>query len=61
MCACLQAMYVMLYGSAVRPTSLSYHLQLTGQPEEELAKAIFVELNEAWTAFEQNKDMTRVA
>eukprot|EP00117_Sycon_ciliatum_P029385 scpid20330/ scgid23411/ Cyclin-G-associated kinase len=47
---------------AYRKACLCVHPdKLTGEPEEELAKAIFVELNEAWTAFEQNKDMTRVA
>ncbi|XP_065174622.1 cyclin-G-associated kinase-like [Sycon ciliatum] len=47
---------------AYRKACLAVHPdKLSGLPEEALAKAIFVELNEAWSAFEQNKDMTRVA
>ena len=28
-------------------------LQLTGQPEENLARLIFIELNEGWSEFEK--------
>lgn len=33
--------------------SLAASLQLTGSPEEALARAIFMELNDAWAIFEQ--------
>ena len=33
---------------------LSHFLQTTGLPHETLARAIFVELNEAYTKFEEN-------
>ena len=33
--------------------SLAASLQLTGSPEETLARAIFMELNDAWAIFEQ--------